>query len=143
MVRALSIKSKRKRIAGNILRSQQNTSHYMQNSILSCFRAIACLRISSRQLLVKPCLRISSRQLLVKPDLGKGCRGNFNPLPCWFSFNNLEKLNAVTLAFCSIQLHFLETFLPNMVILTGPALQIFGKTQAGIFPFSIFLVNSL
>ena len=106
MVRALSIKSKRKRIAGNVLRSQQDTSHYMQNSILSCFRAIACPRISSRQLLVKPCLRTSSRQLLVKPDLGEGSRGNFNPLPCWFSFNNSEKLNAVTLAFCSIQLHF-------------------------------------
>ena len=93
MLRALSIKSKRKRIAGNVLRSQQDTSHYMQNSILSCFRAIACPRISSRQ-------------LLVKPDLGEGSRGNFNPLPCWFSFNNSEKLNAVTLAFCSIQLHF-------------------------------------
>ena len=32
--------------------------------------------------------------------------GNFTP--CWFSLNNLETIKAITLAFCSIQQHFIR-----------------------------------
>ena len=37
----------------------------------------------------------------------------------------------------------LETFLPNLVSLTRPSLQILRKTQTGVFPISRFLVNPL
>ena len=30
------------------------------------------------------------------------------PLRCWFSLNNSETVKVVTLAFCSIQLHFIR-----------------------------------
>ena len=29
---------------------------------------------------------------------------------CWFSFNNSETVKAVTLAFCSIQYHFIRDY---------------------------------
>ena len=35
----------------------------------------------------------------------------------------------------------LETFVPNLVFLTRPSLQILGKTQTGVFSISGFLVN--
>ena len=37
----------------------------------------------------------------------------------------------------------LETFVSNLLFLTGPSLQILGKTQTGSFPISGFLVNAL
>ena len=49
----------------------------------------------------------------------------------------IEKLFA---AFNNI---LLETFVPNLLSLTFPSLQILGKTQAGVFPISGFLVNPL
>ena len=37
----------------------------------------------------------------------------------------------------------LETFVPNLVSIILPSLQILGKTQTGVFPISGFLVNPL
>ena len=42
---ALSIKSKRKRNAGNEVIYLQNTSHYMQNKTFLCFTVMVCLAI--------------------------------------------------------------------------------------------------
>ena len=67
--------------------------------------------------------------------------GVFLPL-CWFSLNNSETIKAVNLVFCSINF-LLETFMPNLVSLTCPSLQILDRTQAKVFPIFEFLVKSL
>ena len=67
--------------------------------------------------------------------------GVFLPL-CWFSLNNSEKIKAVNLVFCSINF-LLETFMPNLVSLTCPSLQILDRTQTKVFPIFEFLVKSL
>ena len=61
-------------------------------------------------------------------------------LSCWFSLNNSETIKTVTLAFCSISL---EIPVPNLVSITRPSFQTLGKTQARVFPISLFLVNPL
>ena len=38
------------------------------------------------------------------------CGGRVNLPLCWFSFNNSETVKAVTLAFCSIQYHFIRDY---------------------------------
>ena len=54
------------------------------------------------------------------------------PLPlCWFSFNSSKMIKAVTLGFCSIHNILLETFVPNLVSLTRPSLQILSKNSDG------------
>ena len=63
--------------------------------------------------------------------------------PCWFSFNNSETVKAVNLVFEALHKFSLETFMPNLVSLTCPSLQILDKTQTGIFLISRFLVKSL
>ena len=62
--------------------------------------------------------------LHINPNLGE--LGVFLPL-CWFSFTNAEMVKAVNLASCSIQF-LLERFLPNLLSLTSPSLQLLGKT---------------
>ena len=66
-----------------------------------------------------------------------------------FSLNNSKTVKAVTpgngkavtvTAFSNI---LLETFVPNLVSITCPMLQILGKPQTGVFPISAFLVNPL
>ena len=49
----------------------------------------------------------------LNPNLGRwggdrGGVGNFTSSPCWYSLNNSETVKAVTLAFCSIQQHFIN-----------------------------------
>ena len=49
----------------------------------------------------------------LNPTLGRwggdgGGGGNFTSSPCWYSLNNSETVKAVTLAFCSIQQHFIK-----------------------------------
>ena len=81
----------------------------------------------------------------LNPILGKeGGRGKFYPPPsCWFSLNNSEKVKAVPWHFAVFSNILLEMFDPTLVFMTGSSLQIFGKTQEGVFPISGFLVNSL
>ena len=62
---------------------------------------------------------------------------------CWFSLNNSETVKAVTCHFAIFSNISLETFMPNLVSLTRPSLQILGITQTGVFPISGFLVNPL
>ena len=59
--------------------------------------------------------------------------------PCWFSLNNSERVKVVTLTFFSIFPNiFFEKFVPNLVFLTLPSLQIFGKNaDGGISDFCI------
>ena len=66
-----------------------------------------------------------------------------NFTPCWFSLNNSEKVKAVTLAFPVFSNISLEKFVPNLVSLTRPSLQILNNTQTGILPISGFLDNPL
>ena len=61
------------------------------------------------------------------------------PSSCWFSLNNSETLKAVTLAFCSIQWHFIRDIRSKFHI---SSLLILGKTQM-VFLISGFLVNPL
>ena len=60
--------------------------------------------------------------------------------------NNSETVKSGTLAFCSIQDFLSETFIPTLVSLICPNLQILGKTQMGVFPISgisgQFLISS-
>ena len=65
------------------------------------------------------------------------------PPPSWFSFNNSETVKAVTLAFEAFSNILLEMFVPNVVFLTCPSLQVLGKIQTGVFLISRFLVNPL
>ena len=44
--------------------------------------------------------------------------------PSQFSFNNSETVKPLNLAFCSISKFSLEIFMSNLVLLTGPSLQI-------------------
>ena len=47
--------------------------------------------------------------ITVIPNLGGGGGwGGFTPSPCWFTPSNLEVVKAVTLRFCSIQLHLIR-----------------------------------
>ena len=55
------------------------------------------------------------------------------PPPCWFSLNNSETVEAVTLAFWSIQQHFIRDVRTDFL----------GKTQTGVFLISGFLVSPL
>ena len=48
--------------------------------------------------------------------------GLYSPSPSWFSLNNSK------------------TFVPNLVSITCPSLQILGKTHTGVFPISGFLI---
>ena len=45
--------------------------------------------------------------------------------------------------FVAVSNILLETLVSNLVSITRPSLQILGKTQAGVFPNSGFLVNLL
>ena len=80
----------------------------------------------------KTLLGFSSTEILTLTWVGD------NLLPCWFSLNNSEMVKTVTLSNI-----LLDTFLPNLVSLPRPSLQILGKTQMGVFPISGFLVNPL
>ena len=77
-------------------------------------------------------------KLFVLPDLliSTGRRNSPPPPPPL----SLKTVKAVTLAFCSIQLQhsvtLLQTFMPSLVSITRPSLQILGKTQTGVFPIS-------
>ena len=65
-------------------------------------------------------------------------------LQCWFFLNNSKTVKAVTLEnFAACSKISLETSMPNLVSLTCPSLQILGKTQTGVSPISVFLVNPL
>ena len=61
----------------------------------------------------------------------------------WFSLTNSETVKAITLAFATSINVSLETFMPSLVSLTRPSLQILGKTQTGVFPISGYLVYPL
>ena len=54
----------------------------------------------------------------------------------WFSLNKSETVKAVTWHFAAFSNILLETFVPNLIFLTSPNLQILGKTQMGVFPIS-------
>ena len=58
------------------------------------------------------------------------------PPPCWFSRNNLDTVKAVNLALSNFSGDTCKTW-----HLTGSSLQIFDKTQAGVFSVSRFLVK--
>ena len=60
------------------------------------------------------------------------------PLPGWFSLNKSETAKAA--AFTSISL---ETYVPNLISLTRPSLQTWGKLTRGVFSISGFQVNPL
>ena len=60
--------------------------------------------------------------------------GGSNFTACWYSLNNLEGLHNVTWHFEPFSNISLDTFTSNLVTLTCPSLQIFGKMQMGIFP---------
>ena len=62
---------------------------------------------------------------------------NFTP-PCWFFLNNSETVQGVTLANAAFSNILLETFMPNLVFLICPSVQILGKTQTGVFPIFEF-----
>ena len=53
--------------------------------------------------------------------------------PSQFSFNNSETVKALNLAFCNISKFSLEIFMSNLVLLTGPSLQIL---KISIWPHS-------
>ena len=80
--------------------------------------------------------------IVFNPNLGGVGWGNFMLL-CWFSLNNSGTMKAVTLAFCSIQLRFIKIFVPNLVSLTCPGLQILDKTQMVVFLMSVVFLKSL
>ena len=71
--------------------------------------------------------------ILVGWKLGVGKQGG----GVMFSRNNSKTLKAITLAIFSIG------DIRAKVSLTPPSLQIFGKTQTGVFPISGFLVSLL
>ena len=57
---------------------------------------------------------------------------------CWFSLNNSEMKNAVTLVFCSIQYHFIRDIRANLGILNSPQYPYIGQiSDKGIFDFRI------
>ena len=63
--------------------------------------------------------------------------GNFIP-PCWFSLNNSETVKAVTLAFCSIQEHFIRNIRAKFGISNSPQSPDIGQnSNGGIFDFRI------
>ena len=66
--------------------------------------------------------------------------GGGNPAPCCISFNNPKTIKAVPWHFAAFSI---ISFVPNLVSLTRPSLQILGKIQTWVFPISGFLVNSL
>ena len=74
----------------------------------------------------------------------------FNPnqgggtLPhCWFSLNNSETVKAVTLAFCSIQQHFIKNIHTIFGISNAPQSPDIGNNLDESFPIYGFLVNPL
>ena len=60
--------------------------------------------------------------------VGGGGRRVYFYLPCWFSLSNSETVKAVTLAFCSIQLHFVRNIRAKFDI---PNLSDIGKYPEG------------
>ena len=56
--------------------------------------------------------------------------------------DNSEMIKVVNLAFFNIRNFLFETFMPNLVTLTCPSLQIMDKTQTGVFSISGYLVKS-
>ena len=63
--------------------------------------------------------------------------------PLRFSVNKSETVKDVSFQFSVFSNFSLETFVPNFISLTWLNLQILGKTQTGVFPISVFLVNPL
>ena len=73
-----------------------------------------------------------------------GGGGDFNPPPpfllSWFSLNNSERVEAITLSFCSIQQHFIREILANFVISkSAQSTDIEENSDGGI---SDFLISS-
>ena len=71
----------------------------------------------------------------INPNLvvmGWGGGGGVNsPSPCWFSFNNSETEKAVTLAFCSIQWHFIRDICAKFAISNLPQSPDIGQNSDG------------
>ena len=61
----------------------------------------------------------------------------------WIKAAINPNLGGVTWHYAAFSNILLETFLPNLVFLIHPSLQILGQTQTGVFPISGFLVNPL
>ena len=61
----------------------------------------------------------------------------------WFSLNNSDTAKAITLAFCSIEYHFIRDVLAKFGIPCLLQSRDIEKTQTRVFPISGFLVNPL
>ena len=53
------------------------------------------------------------------------------PPPCWFSLNNSETVEAVTLVFCSIEYHFIRDIQAKFGIPNLPHIPDIGQNTAG------------
>ena len=78
----------------------------------------------------------------LNPNLGRGMVVILPPT-CWFSLNNYESLQAVTLAFPSIQQHFIRDVRAKFGIPYLPQYTDIGQSSDGVFPIFGFLVNHL
>ena len=67
-------------------------------------------------------------------------RVNFT-FPVGFPLITQKRLILQPWHFATFSNILIETFVPNLVFLTCPSLQIVGKTQTEVFPISEFLVN--
>ena len=77
----------------------------------------------------------------LNPNLGRGMVIILPPT-CWLSLNNYETLLAVTLAFPSIQQHFIRDVCAKFGIPYLPQSTDIGQ-NSGVFPIFGFLVNPL
>ena len=121
-------------------KSKSRISSYRTRYLAQLFQTKVCPQNPEQK-----CLITFSRSIfyilrpflvLFNPNLGV-CGGYFL-LPCWFSLNNLEMVKAAALAFAVFSNILLETFVPNLVFLTRPSLQILGKnSDGGICDFQI------
>ena len=81
----------------------------------------------------------------LNPNLGgEGSIFTPPPPPCWFSLNDSEAVEAVTLVFCSIQEHFIREICTKSGILNkicewqAPVLRYWAKLRQGYFRFLDF-----
>ena len=105
---------------------------FYNNLIVSCgFLFFLVLSLCASEITILPVRNNYNSSILPTWQSGWGW-GVILP-PSWFSLNNSKTVKDI----------LLETFVPHLVFITRPSIQISRKTQTGVFLISGFLVNPL
>ena len=118
----------------------ENTQHIIRNHTFTFeLRQVSYCNFLKTEIFVN-----KSIWYILNPNLTRGGGGIIvTPSPSWFSLNNSETVKDASWRFAAFSNFSFETFVPSLLSLTCPNLQILGKTLTGVSSISGFLVNPL